>query len=263
MAQGSEGTAAGTGSGVERSSGTPPRAYDWPYLIQIALAHRRELILANVIAVMAVIASVPVPLLMPLLVDEVLLHKPGILIGAMNGLFPAAWHGPVLYITAVLVFTVLLRGLALGLNVWQTRQFTRISKDVIYRIRVQLLRRLGRIALSEYETLGGGTVAAYFVTDLETVDQFVGSTISRFLVAVLTIVGTAVVLLIMHWKLALFILVMNPLVVYFTVIWGKRVKALKRRENKAYEAFQQALIETLDASTRSAPPIGNRPTCNG
>lgn len=238
---------AGMGSGVDRAAAPAPEAYDWQYLIQVALAHRRELVLANAIAVAAVIASVPVPLLMPLLVDEVLLQRPGTLVGAMNGLFPDAWHGPVLYIASVLLITAVLRVVALVLNVWQTRQFTRISKDVIYRIRVQLLGRLGRIALSEYETLGGGTVAAYFVTDLETVDQFVGSTVSRFLVAVLTIVGTAVVLLVMHWKLALFILVMNPLVVYFTVIWGKRVKALKRRENKAYEAFQQALIETLDA----------------
>jgi len=39
---------------------------------------------------------------------------------------------------------------------------------------------------------------------------------------------------------------MNPLVIYFTVILGKKVKTLKKKENKAYEVFQQALIETLD-----------------
>lgn len=224
----------------------PPAAYTWHYLVQVALAHQRELGLANFIAILAVLASVPIPLLMPLMVDEVLLGEPGSLVAFMNTLFPVAWYGAVLYITAILLVTVLLRVIALLLNVWQTRQFTCIAKDVIYRIRKQLLGRLQDVAMSEYESLGSGTVASHFVTDLDTVDQFVGSTISRFLVAVLTIIGTAVILLVMHWPLALFILFMNPVVVYFTMVLGKRVKTLKKKENSAFEVFQQALTETLE-----------------
>ena len=224
----------------------PPVAYSWHYLVQVALAHKRELGLANFIAIVAVLASVPIPLLMPMMVDEVLLGQPAALVTFMNELFPASWHGAVLYISAILLLTVWLRVISMILNVWQTRQFTCIAKDIIYRIRKQLLNRLQNVAMSEYETLGSGTVASHFVTDLDTVDQFVGSTISRFLVAVLTIIGTALILLIMHWQLALFILFMNPVVIYFTMVLGKRVKTLKKRENSAFEVFQQALTETLD-----------------
>ena len=39
---------------------------------------------------------------------------------------------------------------------------------------------------------------------------------------------------------------MNPVVIYFTMVMGKKVKTLKRRENSAFEIFQQALSETLD-----------------
>jgi len=232
----------GTPQAVDR----PPDAYTWRYLVDVALTHRRELVLANVIAIFAVMASVPVPLLMPLMVDEVVLDKPGVLVPYMQTLFPVSWHGPVLYITSILMATILLRSISLVLNVWQTRQFTRIAKDVIYRIRRQLLNRLQSVAMSEYETLGGGAVSSHFVIDLDTVDQFVGSTISRFLVAVLTILGTAVILLLMHWQLALFILFMNPVVIYFTMILGKKVKNLKKNENSAFELFQQSLTETLD-----------------
>jgi ATP-binding cassette subfamily C protein len=228
-------------------NGNLPSVYTWDYVVQIALEHKRELVLANVIAIVAVLASVPIPLLMPLLVDEVLLERPGFLVAQMETLFPDLWHGPVLYIVVILFVTVLLRVFALLLNVWQTWQFSCIAKDAIYRMRRQLLARLRKVAMSEYETLGGGAVASHFVTDLDTVDQFVGSTISRFLVAVLTILGTAVILLIMHWQLALFILAMNPIVIYFTMLLGKRVKKLKKQENNAFEVFQQALTETLDA----------------
>ena len=223
------------------------KGYSWKYILGVALEHRRELYKANVIALLAALASVPLPLFMPLLVDEVLLEQPGFIVNHLNNWFPESWHGPVIYIGVILLLTVVLRVIALFLNVWQTRQFTTISKDVIYRMRKGLLQRLQRISMSEYETLGSGAVASHFVTDLDTIDRFVGSSVSRLLVAVLTILGTAIILLWMHWQLALFILFLNPVVIYLTTSIGKRVKNLKGKENKAFEVFQSALTETLDA----------------
>lgn len=225
----------------------PHVKYDWAYLYNVALNHKRELIIAHAITLFATIASVPVPLLMPLLVDEVLLNRPGIVVETINALFPLSWHGAILYIGTILSLTLLLRLVAVIFNVYQARQFTYISKDIIYRIRASLIKRLQNISMAEYETLGSGTVASHLVTDLETLDIFIGSTISRLLVAVLTVVGAAIVLLWMHWQLALFILVLNPVVIYFTKILGRRVKELKTHENSAFEVFQQALTETLEA----------------
>ncbi len=213
----------------------------------IVREHRRELVWANVIAIIAVLVSVPLPLMMPLLVDEVLLKEPATLVQTMNRLFPESWHTPVVYISAVLFATIALRFLNVMLTVWQTRQFSFISKDVAYRIRRDLLLRLQRISLAEYEAMGSGEVTSHFVTDLNAVDEFIGMTVSKFLIAVLSLIGAAGVLLWMHWKLALLILFLNPVVVYFTVVLGKRVKQLKRRENQAFEVFQGALTETLDA----------------
>ncbi len=221
--------------------------FKWRELAGMILRHRRELLLANLIAVLGTLAAVPVPLLIPMLVDEVLLEQPGVAVNAINALTPTSWQGPLLYIGAMLVLTLLLRGIGLALGVWQMRQFTRISKDMIFRMRRDLLLRLQRVSMAEYETLGSSTVASHLVTDLDAVDQFVGTATSKFLVAVLSILGTAVVLLWMHWQLALFILFLNPLVIYVTTVFGHKVKKLKGRENKAYQAFQEALAETLDA----------------
>lgn len=221
--------------------------YDWQYIISIAREHKRELVMANLIALLATLANVPVPLLMPLLVDEVLLNQPAFVVNTIDSFTPVSWHSPALYIGLILLLTLFLRLTALLLNVWQGRQFTLIAKDVIFRIRMALLKRLEKVSMSEYETLGSGTVASYFVIDLETVDQFVGSTISKLLVAMLTILGVAIILLWMHWELALLILFANPLVIYCTMILGKQVKELKKSENSAFAVFQQALTETLDS----------------
>lgn len=228
------------------NSGHAPEHYTMRNVLNMALAHKRELVGAHVIAALAVLASIPIPLLIPLLIDEVLLNQPGKVVTVVNSLFPASLYSPFLYIVVLTVVCVVLRLSYLTLNVWQTKKFVGIAKDIIYRIRYQLLDRLQFVAMSEYETLGSGAVSSKLVTDLNTVDQFVGETVSRFLVSVLTILGVALVLLWLHWQLALFIMLVNPLVIYVTMVIGKKVKTLKQKENRSFERFQQSLIEILD-----------------
>ncbi|MBU1264865.1 MAG: ABC transporter ATP-binding protein/permease [Gammaproteobacteria bacterium] len=212
--------------------------------------HRVRLLQANLIALLAVMAAVPVPLLLPLMVDEVLLQHPGKMVAAIGAWFPAAWHGPLLFIGAALLLTVALRLTAILLNVWQGRTFSLLAKEVVYRIRVRMLNRLSRIALSQFETVGAGRVTSHFVTDLNAIDSFLGASVSGLVVSVLTLVGVAAVLFWMHWQLALFILLLNPVVILFSTRLGKRVKDLKKFENRAFEVFQDALSETLDALTQ-------------
>ena len=221
--------------------------YSWKTIYQIALEHKKQLVYAHLLALLATVVSVPVPLLMPLLVDEVLLKKPSTLIHTINLFTPVEWQLPVLYITVVLVASLILRIMAIIFNIIQSRQFSFISKDIIFRLRSKLINHLQTISMSEYESLGTGTVVTNLVTDLDTLDNFIGSTTSKLLVASLTVIGTAVILLWMHWKLGLFILLLNPVVIYFTRAVGSKVKHLKAKENAAYEIFQQALTETLEA----------------
>lgn len=220
--------------------------YTWQRIFAIVKQHKKPLFFANLIAVLAAAVSVPVPLLMPLLVDEVLLEKPGKIIDSLSIILPQAWITPVSIIIIMMFFSMLLRLISLLLSVWQMREFTRLSKDVTYRIRLGLLHHLQKVSMAEYEAKGSGAITSHLITDVGAIDDFLGATLSKFVVAVLTIIGVAIVLLLMHWQLALFILLMNPVVIYFTMIMGKKVKELKRNENVSFELFQQSLIETLD-----------------
>ncbi|SIN84548.1 ATP-binding cassette, subfamily C [Sulfurivirga caldicuralii] len=223
------------------------KPYTWWRIWQLVKSHRRELIIANVIALAAALAAVPVPLLIPLLVDEVLLNQPGTLVGWMSQLFPPEWHGPVLYIGFITLVTIALRLAGLGLGIWQNRNFTLIGKDVTWKIRQDLLARLRHVSMDAYTRLGSGSVSATLVNDVNTLDDFISTTISKLIVAVLSLVGVSAVLLWLNWQLALFILLLNPVVIYFTIALGRKVRELKKRENTALELFQQAVTETLDA----------------
>lgn len=223
------------------------RQLSWRVIRQLALQHKRKIVLANILAVLATLASVPIPLLLPLLVDEVLLQQPGKAIPFLQGVLPAGWAVPLGFIGSLLLVTLVLRVCSLVFNVWQGKLFTQLAKGIVFQLRTLLLGRLERIAMAEYESLGSGSVAAHLITDLDTLDTFIGETLSRFLVALLTLCGTAAILLWMHWQLALLILLLNPFVVFATVKLGKQVKLLKKQENDSTARFTQALTETLDA----------------
>lgn len=223
-----------------------PYNYQWQALFRQVLQYRKRLALANTLAVFTALISIPIPLLVPLLTDEVLLGQAGKLTAFMDSIFPESWHGPTLYIVALTVLTVILRLIWLGFSVWQSREFTLISKEITYRIRKRLVKHIETIALAEYETLGSGTVSSRLVVDIETIGNFLSQSINKLIVSVLTLLGVTAVLLYLHWQLALFILLLNPFVILLSTRLGKRVKDLKKAENSAFEVFQQALTETLD-----------------
>lgn len=216
------------------------------WLITQVKKHRTKLLFANIIAVIATLISVPIPLLMPLMVDEVLLNQPAQGVEAMNHLLPINWHTATGYIMLTLLMVVLMRIASQLLNILQNRQFTLVSKTITYEMRRKMIEKLGRISIRQYETRGSGGINAHLITDIETIDQFIGSTLSKFLISLLTVIGTAIVLLWLEWRLGLFILLVNPIVIYFSRMLGSQVKHLKKRENQAFERFQNRLVETLE-----------------
>ncbi len=223
--------------------------YRWRDLFGKLSRYRNRLLLAQIAAIASALMAVPVPLLIPAAVEEVLLGHPGWLTTLLAPHLPDRLrpYEPILTIAAVLILSVLLRLLALALTAWQTEQFLKISKSLIFELRGELLRRLRGVALSAYETLGSGQVTARLTTDLDTLDLFLGQALGRAAASLFLLIGTGAILLWLSWPLALLILTLQPLVLHLTRRLGERVKRLKRRENAAVERFQEALIGTLDA----------------
>ncbi|MCH9813630.1 MAG: ABC transporter ATP-binding protein/permease [Epsilonproteobacteria bacterium] len=219
--------------------------YTFNKIFQEVVTHKSTLIKANLIALLAVIMSVPVPLMMPILVDEILLDKPGWFFNTTNSVLGGPYE-PYLYITLALLIAIILRGLYFLLSVWQNWHFNIISKSIIYKIRQDLLGHISKLSLSEYEHFGSGKISSLMVVDIGTVDTFLSSSISRLLISVLTIFGVGFVLVMIHWQLALFILLINPFIIFFTTKFARKVSKFKKEENAKIAIFQDTLNETLD-----------------
>ncbi len=213
-------------------------------LYKLVLKHKTKLLKANLIALAATLVSIPIPLLIPLLIDEVILKEPGGLIATIDFLFTdfTAFG----YIVMTLIITIILRfGFFLS-SVASHYAFTEIAQDITLVLRKKLLLHLKRVSMHEYETLGSGTVSSKLVSDMQTLEGFIGSALSRSIVSVLTLIGVAAVLLLIEWRLGLLILILHPAVVVLTQLISRRVAVFKKEENKAISKFQNSLIETLD-----------------
>jgi len=217
---------------------------NWKDIFREIKKYKKELILGHIFAFLAIIVSVPTPLILPLLVDEVLLKKEGIFIHTYEKIFGKG--DTFSYVFTALIIVLLMRFFFFIFSAIQVKIFTTISKDITYKIRKKALQHLEKVSMAEYETIGTGAIVSKVITDINTIDDFIGKTVSKLIISIFMIIGIATVLIIINWKLGLLIVLLNPVVIYITTKIGRKVGKLKALENKKIEKFQEYLTETLE-----------------
>jgi len=213
-------------------------------LWQLVKQNKKQLFLGQIITLVAIIISIPIPLMLPVLVDEVLLDKPAFFVSSIDQFFGSG--SAFYYIVLVAFGVILLRFIYFVLNVVLTKIFTIISKEVIYKIRLEIIEYLKKVSMNEYESLGSGTIGANLITDVNTLDTFIINSASKLLSSLLTLIAIAIVLLWIHPILGILILVLQPLIMIVSKKISKKVGILKSNENKAIEVFQENIGEVLE-----------------
>ena len=214
------------------------------YIFKLLLQNRKTLILGQVLTIIAILVSVPIPLLLPLLVDEVLLHKPDFFVNNIDKLLGSG--SAFYYIALVTIIVLFLRLVYFVFGVIITKIFTQVSKYVTFKIRERLLNHLEQVNMNEYESLGSGSISANLITDVNTLDNFIVSIASKFIASILTLLAVAVVIISIDPILGLMILFIQPIIMILSKKIAKKTGVLKQEENKAIEVFQNNINETLD-----------------
>ncbi|WP_417324481.1 ABC transporter ATP-binding protein [Halarcobacter sp.] len=214
------------------------------YLFKLLLENKKALILGQVVTIIAIAISVPIPLMLPALVDEVLLNKPDFFLNTINSNIGAG--NAFYYITIVTIAVILLRFLHFIFNVITTKIFTKISKYITFEIRKKAIKHLEKVCMNEYEGLGSGSIAANLVTDVNTLDDFIIKGASKFVASVLTLIAVSIVMIAIHPVLGLMILLIQPIIMLISKKIAKKVGVLKKEENQAIEEFQNDIGETLE-----------------
>ncbi|MCO4846160.1 MAG: ABC transporter ATP-binding protein [Sulfurovum sp.] len=220
------------------------RNYTFKTLYKQIKTQKSDFWRTSLYGIMATLLLLPIPMLIPLLIDEVLLAHPGKMTEMISGFFGSSevW----VYIAVILIVVLTLRFLAFFFNNQKTFYATKITQKISYLLRHRVLHHLERVSLSEYETLKSGGIASKTVQDVESVSGFAGQVVTTVLSATLMLVGIAAIMLWMNWVLALLVFMLNPLFLAFSRLLGRKTGALLRRQHEAYQLYHELLNETLE-----------------
>ena len=214
------------------------------YLFKLLLHNKKLLILGQVVTIVAIAISIPIPLMLPALVDEVLLNKPDFFLNTINSAFGAG--NAFYYITIITIAVIFLRLIHFVFTVITTKIFTKLSKYITFELRKKAILHLEKVCMNEYESLGSGSIATNLVTDVNTLDDFIIKSASKFISSVLTLIAVSIVMIAIHPILGLMILLIQPIIMLLSKKISKKVGTLKKEENQAIEEFQNDIGETLE-----------------
>lgn len=213
-------------------------------ILKLILQQKRLFVWGQVATLIAIIISIPIPLMLPVLVDEVLLDKPAVFVDTIDFLFG---QGNAFYYIAIVAITVIfLRFVHFAFSVIITKIFTAISKYVTFEVRKKLITHLKQVCMNEYESVGNGAITSNLVTDVNTLDNFIITGASKFVASVLSLVAISFVMILIHPTLGLMILIIQPIIMVISKKISASVVGLKKQENHAIEDFQDNLSESLE-----------------
>jgi len=135
----------------------------------------------------------------------------------------------------VVVAVFLAAGIAaFALSGAQTYYTGWVGERALADLRIQLFDHLQRLSLGYYERNRTGAIISRITNDVEALDQLVTDGISSLVQNSLLLLGTAVVLFLLDWRLALATLVVLPFMAAVTA-W------FRSRSNRAYRRVRERL----------------------
>jgi ATP-binding cassette subfamily B protein len=112
-------------------------------------------------------------------------------------------------------------------------------------LRNHLFRHLQRLSLGFYERNRAGVLISRMTNDVEALDQLVTDGVTSLVQNTLTLLGSAIVLFLLSWKLALATLTVVPLLVIGTAIFRKRSSRSYRGVREKLGAVTATLAEDI------------------
>ena len=109
-----------------------------------------------------------------------------------------------------------------------------VGERILADLRAQLFGHLQRLSLGFYERNRAGVIISRLTNDVEAIDQLVTDGVTTLVQSTLTLVGTAILLFVLDWRLALATLAVIPLMSLATAIF-------RSRSSRAYAGVRERL----------------------
>jgi ATP-binding cassette, subfamily B, bacterial len=174
----------------DRGSGRRARAWLWP----LVRPHRGLVALASLAVLVQTGSGLAMPYLVKVAIDQ------GVVPGRLEVL------------NRVALAYLALAGLQFLAGRVETMAVARAGQRVLYAVRTRLFRHLQTLSLDFYERERTGRLVARMTADIDAMGDLVTDGLVTLVTALITMVGVAVILVLLDWRLALATLVVAPLI---------------------------------------------------
>jgi ATP-binding cassette subfamily B protein len=121
-----------------------------------------------------------------------------------------------------------------GMSYLQTYLTGWVGERMLADLRGQLFRHVNRLSLGYFERTRAGVIISRMTNDVEALDQLVTEGVSSLIKSTFTLIGTAILLFILDWRLAFATLAVVPLMSIGTALF-------RRYSTRAYRAVRERL----------------------
>jgi ATP-binding cassette subfamily B protein len=207
----------------DRRSGRRARAWLWP----LVRPHRRLVALASAAVLVQTGASLAMPFLVKVAIDQ--------------GVVPRDLE----VINRVAVAYLVLAAVQFLAGRFEIENVARAGQRVLFTVRTRLFRHLQRLSLDFYERERTGRLVARMTADIDAMSDLVTDGLVTLVTGLITMVGVAVILLVMDWQLALATLVVAPLIGLAARIWRRWSSDAYRQVRETHSVVNVQLQEAL------------------
>ena len=204
-------------------TGRQARAWMWP----LVRPHRRMIALGSLAVLAQSAAGLAMPYLVKVAIDQ------GVLARRLE------------VIDRVAVAYVLLAGLQLLAGRLEINAVAAVGQRVLYAVRTKLFGHLQTLSLDFYERERTGKVVARMTNDIDAMSDLVTDGLVTFITSVITLLGIAVILVLMDWQLALATLTVAPALALAATRFRRQSSAAWRRVRETATVVTVRLQEAL------------------
>lgn len=174
-------------------------------LIRYTLPFKKVLALGFLMLIISTVTGVATPYLVMIFIDEYL----------TPGVFPES------DITWLIILFFLVQVVGAITTYIQIYLFQYLAFRVIQQLRIDAFRKIGKLGMSYFDKVPGGSVVSRLTNDTEAiVEMFIG-VLASFLMAFFMVISSFIMMFVLDFKLALLALIFMPVIVFILAVYRK------------------------------------------
>ena len=213
--------------------------YMWPYIRQ-----HRPLIASSFLALFAgVLMRALEPWPLKIVIDHVII--PGSAQVSGSGWIDSL--EPLTLVAGSSLALILILGLRALSTYWQKVGFALVGNKVLSQVRAALYRHIQCLSLSFHNKSKSGDLLVRVIGDIGLLKDVAVTAFMPLIGSLLVLASMAALMLWLNWRLALLVLISAPLYWIPTLVLGKRIQRVSRKQRKRESAMASTVAESIGA----------------